>query len=265
MLESLRNQLGSFASDIDSEANIDRRFVQFVQALSERIPISAPTQNELFSLGHIEQVFAGYAITVHQEWPSFLAARFHALALQFERTLRQSPLWREFKRNAAKETLVAEQVASAIPLAQEAANALRSDEAGEFVDPLLPDTLEELGRSLSIGSSEYPGDAIAEGNDLLAADLIESVNNTLKPIAEVAVSAAVDYAKGFGDGFKKAAKKQGPIDGAKAFKWLRRIVVGAGVGVGAPAGTFFALSQLIAKYPHAFEWLSKVLQFLNHL
>jgi hypothetical protein len=99
----------------------------------------------------------------------------------------------------------------------------------------------------------------------LAADLIESVNNTLKPIAEVAISSASDYARGFGKGFKNAAKKQGPIDGAKAFKWLRRIVIGTGVGIAAAAGTFPALSQLISKYPQAFDWLNRVLHFLNRL
>jgi hypothetical protein len=264
-LSSLRSELRDFVGDIGGEANIDKRFVNFVQRLAERIPGAAPSQDELFSLGHVEHILAGYSATVEQEWPDFFAARFHALVLQFERTLRQSPLWREFKRNAAKETLTPEQVASAIPLAQEAANALRSDEASEFVDRSLPNTLEQLSRTISSKAEEYPGAAIAEGNDLLAFDLIESVNNTLKPIAEVAVSAAADYAKGFGGGFKKAAKKQGPVDGVKAFRWLRRIVIGAGIGSGAAAGTFPVLSQLIAKYPQAFDWLTHVMRFLGHL
>ncbi len=111
-------------------------------------------------------------------------------------------------------------------------------------------------------------DIIEEGSELLAADLIESVNNVLKPIAEVALTAARDYGKGFGKGFKKAAKKQGPKDGEKAFKWLRRIVIGAaggGAALGGAVGTgsFAALSNLIAKYPDAFAWLGQVLRYLN--
>ena len=94
---------------------------------------------------------------------------------------------------------------------------------------------------------------------MLAADLVESVNNTLKPIAEVALASAGDYVEGFGKGFKKAAKKQGRIDGEKAFKWLRRLVVGGGAG----AGSFVALSNLIARFLEAFGWLERVLQVLK--
>lgn len=264
-LSSLRKELRDFTTDINGVANVDRRFIEYMHRLVMEIPERRLTQDELFSLGHVEQLFAGYATTVDQEWPDFLAARFRALSLQFERTLRQSPLWREFRRNAARETLSAEQVEAAIPLAQEAASALRSDEAQDFVDPVLPDAMEQLSRAMSLAADQYPGEAITQGNELLAADLIESINNILKPIAEVALSAAADYTKGFGKGFKKAAKKQGSIDGTKAFKWLRRIVIGAGVSGGAAVSTFPALSQLISKYPQAFHWLSHVLHFLNHL
>ena len=38
------------------------------------------------------------AQTVNEEWPAVLASRFHGLAMQFDRTMRQSKLWRDFKR-----------------------------------------------------------------------------------------------------------------------------------------------------------------------
>src|SRR5205807_8200271 len=104
-----------------------------------------------------------------------------ALSLQFERTLRQSPLWREFKRNAAKETLSAEQIAASVPLAKEAARTLQQDEGSEFVDPTVPHSLEQLADALPapVDTEDSSSDEIEAGKELLAADLIESVNNTL--------------------------------------------------------------------------------------
>jgi thiamine monophosphate synthase len=170
--------------------------------------------------------------------------------------MRQSPLWREFVANAAKQTMSAAQIADSTSLATEAAKALQREEAPAFVDSAVPHALEELASALPV---TLEPDAVEGGKELLAADLVESVNNTLKPIAEVALASAGDYAEGFGKGFKKAAKKQGPIDGAKAFKWLRRLAVGGGAG----AGSFVALSNLIARFPEAFAWLERVLQVLK--
>lgn len=264
-LSALRSELRELADDVAAEANIDKRPAAFLRRLADRIPEKPPAQDELFRLGHAENVLAGFAKTVAEEWPDFLAKRYQALALQFDRTMRQSPLWREFKQNAAKETLSAEQISDSTSLAKEAANALREEEAAEFVDQAIPNSLEKLAEALSVtpSSDEPQLDIIAEGSELLAADLIESVNNVFKPIAEAALTAARDYGKGFGKGFKKAAKKQGPKDGEKAFKWLRHIVIGAAGGGVAGTGSFIALSNLIAKYPDAFEWLGRVLRYLN--
>jgi hypothetical protein len=60
-----------------------------------------------------------YANTVDAEWPPVLAAQYHVLALHFERTMRQVPLWREFKRNATMATLAPSQVQEAALLASE--------------------------------------------------------------------------------------------------------------------------------------------------
>ena len=260
-LSALRAELRELVDDVSAEANIDKRPAAFIRRLAERIPETMPQQDELFRLGHVEAIFAGYAKAVDQEWPDFLASRYHAVSLQFDRTLRQAPLWREFKRNAAKEMLSAAQIDDSTALAREAASALQQNEAAAFVDSAIPRSLELLADALPVAKAgeELPPDAIEAGKELLAADLVESVNNTLKPIAEVALSAARDYADGVGKGFKKAAKKQGPIDGEKAFKWLRRLAVGGGVG----GGSFVALSNLIAKFPEAFSWLERVLHFLK--
>jgi hypothetical protein len=52
----------------------------------------SPRQTEWFQLGHAQAVLAGYAKTVNEQWPELLATKYHVLALQFDRTIRQSPL-----------------------------------------------------------------------------------------------------------------------------------------------------------------------------
>ncbi len=108
------------------------------------------------------------------------------------------------------------------------------------------------------------------------------MNNTLKRIAEGALAVATasgrplgragrtlagaggDYVKGVGAGLRKAAKREGPKDGEKAFKWLRRIVITIAVGGGVvQAGAFTQLAQLMAKYPNAFEWLERILHYMK--
>jgi hypothetical protein len=199
-LAGLRDELREFAEDLSGEANIDRRFLSFVRGFANRIPQALPTQDELFRLGHVEEVFVAYAKTVDSEWPVFLSARYHALMLQCERTMRQSALWRSFKHNAEGQTLTAEQIVAATPLATAAANALREAEAPEFVDAAVPVALDDLSQALQqlSGHAETPLDAVEAGTELLAADLIESVNNVLKPIAEAALAAAVSTGNALG-------------------------------------------------------------------
>jgi hypothetical protein len=262
-LRGLSAEILTFADDLAEETNIDRRFVSYVRKLADRIPPAPPTQEELFRIGHVEAAFQTYAKTVNEQWPDFLASRYHALILHFDRTMRQSPSWREFKRNAAKETLTPEQIAAAGPLAKEAAAALRQDDAKEFVDPNVPQAIERLADSLTVAekdSADLPVEVIESGKELLAIDLIESVNNALKPIAEAVLSTAADagteYAKGVKKGLVRAAKRQGPKDGEKLFKWLRRVAISGGVSA---AGWSIGLSHLLEKFPDAFGWLTRVL------
>jgi hypothetical protein len=279
-LKSLREELIALA-DAVADANVDPRFVSHVRKLAEQIPHKSPRQAELFRLGHAGDVFAGYASVVEVEWPEILATRFHALALHFDRIMRQSPLWREFKRNAARQTLTVQQVGTASSLAAATATALRNEEAAVLVDPSIPQALEHLAAPLQAMTPfdiEAHEDVIGAGNDLLAYDALESVNNILKRIAEKALSAktlaggaargvgstlseaGTGYARGIGTGFKRAAKRQGPKDGEKLFKWLRRAVLAGG---GLTVGSALGLPQLIAAYPQAFAWLERLAGFIR--
>jgi hypothetical protein len=262
-LNALRAEFQEFVQDIDSEANIDRRFIGFAKNLADRIAENAPTQDELFRLGHAADVFSRYAKTANNEWPDFLAIRHHALSLQFDRTLQQSSLWREFKQNALKSTLTPEQVAESTSIAARISEMLRTKEALEFISRSVPEALDRLSDLLRGPDANNDWQQlIDEGAELLALDVIESINNILKPIAEAALKFARDvYWKGFSKGFTNAAKKAAPVHGEKAFKWLCRLVkYGSGGAVGVTT-----LSHLVTKYPNAFEWLQRVVDFIRHL
>ena len=147
-------------------------------------------------------------------------------------------LWREFIQSAQKHVLTEEQITSSYRLATDTASALRMAEAADFIDPSLPQALDELAGPLLIRipvSNEPPYDVIKAGNDLLAYDVIESVNNILKRIVEAALKAkaaagsaargvgstvgqaAQVYAAGASKGFIQEAKRQGPKDGQQIF------------------------------------------------
>jgi hypothetical protein len=262
-LSALRHELRDFGRAIAGQANIDDRFVAFVQELAGRITDYAPTQEELFRLGHFEEMFLRYAQTVDGEWSPFLAARYHALALQYSRTMLQSPDWGEFLQHAAQQTYAPEQVEAAQELAREAAKALRGE---AFADPALPTSLEQLADAGELHNGRPP-DAVKAGKELLAVDLLESVNNILKQIAEAAMpliaagrqaaasaGKVVDaYAGNFEKGAIAAARKTGRKDGELAFRWLRRVAAALLAG-----GASAVLGGLIARFD-TFEWFVRIL------
>jgi hypothetical protein len=261
-LKSLRTEMRALANDAAGEANIDKRFVAHLGQLADRIPQKSLRQDVLFRLGHAEAIFSGYAKIVDEQWPEFLASRYHALALHFDRTMRQSPIWREFQRNADQQSLTAEQIAAAPRLATEIAKALRDREALSFIDPALPESLDELA-ALKTGKGVQDGArlaAIESGKEALAIDIIESVNNILKRIAEGAIAVRVvvarsasEYAQNLVGQLPKASSKLGREHGDKLPKWLFRIVVGG------PAMGF-----IINKFSERFAWfVEHVLPFLR--
>jgi hypothetical protein len=265
-LKSLREEMRAFANDISGEANIDKRFLSYVSTLAGQVPEKAPRQAELFQLGHAGMVLAGYAKTVNDEWPAILAARFHALTMHFDDTMRQSPLWREFKRNAAQQTLTPQQLGEAASLAQTTADALRGEEAADVIDPAIPQALEKLAEPLHAAGNEL--DLIEAGCDLLAYDVVESVNNIVKSILHAAIWARLSgtmerASAGFGTEAEKSivaeAKRLGKKVGPGLTKLTRRLVLGTG-------GYQFAgkplVIWLVSKYPEAFHWLKPVAAFL---
>jgi hypothetical protein len=117
-LTVLRAEIAELADDADGEANIDKRAIIYLRRKAEGIPEHAPAQDELFRLAHAKEFLEGYAKTVNEEWPDFLAQRFHALTLHFDRTVRQFPKWRAFVRNANKDRLTSERAAEVPAIAE---------------------------------------------------------------------------------------------------------------------------------------------------
>jgi len=272
-LRALRAEITKLADDVAGEANIDKRFVSHLRNLANQIPPKLPRQYELFRIGHTEAVLAAYAKTVHEQWPEFLAARYNAVALQFDRTMRQSQLWREFKRNAEHERFTVEQVAAAAPLADGIVKALRTDELKELFDPAIPHALTELVeplRASRAAGSDFREEVVEAKSSELAYDVVESVNNILKRIAEAAFAvrgvfgkasrtighAANEYGKGLSERLPKAFGKLGREHGDKLPKLIFRLVTG-----GTVAGV--SIPYIIEKFPEAFSWLQRVLTLFH--
>ena len=195
--------------------------------------------------------------TVNKEWPDFLAQRFHVLTLNFDRTVRQFPKWREFVRNAQKDRLTAEQAAEVAALANAMILALREGEARSLIDQVLPSALEALNAPLQweIEPREKALDPIKSGKLLLAEDIVESVDNILKRIAEAALTIknfGSYYGQKWKEGFAKEALSSAEKDGGKAFIWMKRTLIGIMTGTPALA----LLSQ--------FGWLKPLLHFFGH-
>ena len=264
-LVALKVGFVDLADDADEAGNIDRRATQYLRRLAERIPADAPTQDELFRIAHVEDLLKAYGSTVNSEWPDFLASTYHALALQFGRTMRQFPRWREFKRNADKDQLSTWQIDQAVAAAVGFVTSLRDASAQEFVDPILPEALTELSEPV-VGDAPSLPNSIEAGAELLAEDLLESINNTLKALSEAALKALEplvrsvgSYSKALAQGFDAEAVVRGARDGRRLFKWVRALLL-AGTGIGTAW-----LTGLLSAFPTKFGWLITVIEFLSKL
>lgn len=265
-LGALKGSLSELANDADAAGNIDRRATDYLRRLAHRIPDRPPAQAELFRIAHVEELLRTYGTTVNREWPDFLASSYHALTLQFSRTMRQFPRWREFKRNAEKDQLSGNQIENIVASASEFVALLEEEEAQQFIDPILPGALEELGEPIVPDTEAIGSDVIDKGVELLAEDLLESIDNTLKALAEAALFALAPlgrgvqgYADGVGRGFQSEAVAQGKKDGQRLFKWVRRLLVTGGL-----AGVAW-LTGLLNAFPSKFSWLASLIEYLSKL
>ena len=250
---ALRSNLISLADDLAGETNIDRSVEPHLRRIAENLPDSAPTQFQVFDLGHQEDVLKFFTPTVTREWPPFLGARYHAALLNFDRTMRLFPAWLEFKRNAEQDGLTVKQVAAAAEITRTAAGYFRLGEAGRFISHLIPDAL------IALATSVNGPEGIEAGNELLASDLVESLNNSLKMIADVAltgVSRLGAAAKLAGKVAQRAVVDVGSKAGQALVKWAAQFFAKAG-----ERAIDVWLGSFIATYPKQLEWLHEVIAF----
>ncbi|WP_316227734.1 GcrA family cell cycle regulator [Bradyrhizobium sp. SZCCHNR3015] len=292
-LRALRQQVKELADDLahaanaDHSQNIDKRVVSFLQNLSNRIPTRRPTQEALFLLGHEQETLETYAATVNEEWPPLLSGRYLSVTRAFDRTLRQFPKWRLFKRNAGNDRLTTEQRERAPELAAEFSFALGEKEAQEQIDHKLPETIDALRGRLSYGITNpdqqmTDSDEITEGSNALAEDLITSIDNIVKLIADIALAGAralveagvgsSKLVKDAASAFWKTARPSiidsagaaGKTVGPKLVLWCKRILVGATtIGVAKVAGLSAVIARLIVAFPDTFGWVTPILRFLQ--
>jgi hypothetical protein len=282
-LKALTQSLAELARAATEESNIDQRIVKRLSDIAERIPRKRPNQTELFRLGHEFDELKGYSKLVAESWPELIAARYAAMTLAFERTLRRFPKWVDFTREAPIGRVSTAEAHDISKVAETLSNVLRAAESQIVVESVLPDAIANLSAQLVdvAKRDESQPDPIEFVDELLAQDVLESLNNTLKRIAEGALAAmegldkaatfagkkAGSYTKEFGEGadesLRKSFRKAGEAVGRAVIKLLKRSLY-AGVGVkGAALAAPTLAVWLTAHYPQMYAWLEPVIAFLK--
>jgi hypothetical protein len=278
-LGALREDLAELAADVVLTQNIDHRPAEYLRRLADRIPNAMPSQALLFRLGHANEVLSDLTHTTDIEWPDLLAARYRRLALQYERTVRQFPKWRAFVRNAAEQSLTAEQIAEVPQIVETVVAELQTNDAREFIDQAIPEALKATQAPIVDWN-----ESISLGKEQLAEDLLESINNVLKRTVEFSLalkSAGVDpvmswvgatarksleeFGKEANKSIVKEFGKFGKATGPALGRFLKRIAKITTYGGPAAGGGVLLLQRLFTMYPDTFGWLEPVFRFLHLL
>ena len=264
-VSALKVSMADLLEDARAEtSNFDRRGLRWFERALERMPEQHMPTATLFQLAHLHEALSKYAKTVADEWPELLVAQFGTVLLNLERLVSQFPEWRAFIAQRAA-GLSREQAGAAPAISAAMAAELRSEEAKAFVDEAIPQALDELAALQTM----LGDDAL----DQLAPDILEGINNVLKPIAAIALQAWAtvaslvgEMATAFGREARKGAVREARNAG-KAFapwvvKWARRVLTtgkwGAGVG-----GAGYGAATLAHTYPGIFGWLEPILALLR--
>jgi hypothetical protein len=160
---------------------------------------------------------------------------------------------------------------------------LREPENQVFVDLVLPNALDSLAAPLTDTAQHIQDrtDPIELGNELLAQDVLESINNTMKRLAEGALavvggteraaslttqkigSYGKEFLEGADESLRKSFRKAGEGVGPAVVKLLKRSLYTA-VGCVTLAGPAPSLAAwLTDHYPQMFSWLEHVAVLLK--
>ena len=229
-LKLLRAETATLAHDADG--NIDQRSIASLWNVAECIPGYAPAQDELFYLAHLKTFLEVYPKVLNYEWPGFLAKRFEEIMFHFDRTVRQFSKWRDFVSDAEKDRLTSEQAADVPALAKMMIAALREDEARNLIDPAILSALEVFQAPLQ-GNTARPErqtpSLIGPCKLLLANDVLESINNIAKRLAEAALgikNLGSQNGTRLKTGLEQNALPLGGKDDEKTYAWMTRTLLG---------------------------------------
>jgi hypothetical protein len=228
-LKLLSAEVASVADDANRDGNIDRRSIACLRSVARRIPGYTPPQDELFYLAHVKVSLEAYAKFVNDEWPVFLAKRYNDVICYFDRAVRQFEKWRDFVTNTEKDRLTAEEATNVPALAEWMVAALREDEARILIDQAIPSRLEVFQAPLQnyMESVEQQAlGAIEAGKLLLANDLLESIDNITKRIAEAALGINSSAPPNGKRGLSNEAFSSREKDSRRAYMWMTRTLFG---------------------------------------
>ncbi len=280
--KALAQSLAQLAEVASDESNIDRRIIKRLNEIAARIPRKRPSQTELFRLGHEFDELKDYSKIVAVSWPELVAARYAAMMLAFERTLRRFPKWVDFTREPPIGKLSAAQANDISEVAQTVSDILREPENQRVVDAVVPDMLDNISAPLADASrrAEERLDPIELGKELLAQDVLESINNTMKRVAEAALAAKGitskatkvvgkkigSYVKDFADAADESLQKVSKEAGEGVGPVVVRVIKGllyTSVGFAGVANGPTLAAWLTAHYPQMYSWLEPLIGFLK--
>lgn len=206
---ALRTDLLDLAEEAVGE-NFDRRLPDFIRRIAGKVPNSNSPQSALFSFGHQYPALLKYGERVNKEASDTFAASYHGVVLQMDGVLRQVAVWREFEANRLKDTLQPGESEKIAELGRITAEELRSEEAKAFVGQNIPAAIKGMAEELAETLADIER-SIAIHGSALAYDLLSSIGNVLKRLAEKALSLAkwgADFAKDVGAEIRKEAIKK---------------------------------------------------------
>ncbi len=258
-LEALRQDIEGLVADARTINNIDQRLVSYLDFLGQMIPVVAPDQASLFRLGHAAEVVEQAQKTVLAEWPDVLGFRYGGIVLAFDRTLKQAPKWKQFKRNAAELHLSEEEKRVVPEFLQAFVDVLREPDVAALVASEVPDELERLQNPEV--TPEWNGD-LSEASEERLEDAVESASNITKGLlgrffGGIETGVGDDLPELAGESIGKEIRKQTEEVGPNITKAVKKFVKWAAASGGLTGGAGVALSQ--------FGWLQPVLDFLKNL
>jgi hypothetical protein len=265
-LIALKTRFERLLGEIESVANIDRRFPAVLRSFVTRLPAVISDLATLYDLGHELTALRSYEATVIAEWPSVLSSHYRAALLALDLTLQKFPDWRKFVATPGPE-ISSEQAEQITQISQIITSTARLDGPREHIDEIVPATLEALSNSSErIGGG--PVVMAQAGRFDIARDELESINNLLKvealilteTVGDMIISLLQGEIKKAGADIERGAREAkikifSAVGGALVYGPAALFVLIAANAAGAPI-----FPWLLKNFPVQFSWLEPFLR-----